>query len=104
MSGTLEEKLKKLREELLREFEKELERELKYISVIKENMVRRLDMILEAVKILPINILEYDIVNVEEKEISWDGRQNVYFDVYVPEKGKYKFIILGKKLDEVAEK
>jgi len=101
MSGTLEEKLKKLREELLREFEKELERELKYISVIKENMVRRLDMILEAVKILPINILEYDIVHVEEKEISWDGRQNVYFDVYVPEKGKYKFIILGKKVGDI---
>ena len=91
----VEERLRKLREDLKREFERECNYYVERIKNAKDVLLKKIDNIIEVLSTIPINVLDYDIVEV--KNIYADrGATTVYIDI--PEGGKYKIIILGKKI------
>jgi len=92
-----EERLEKLRKDLTERFDEEIKRYKERIEEERERLIKEIDDRIEIIKHLPINVLEFDIAEIREEE----GTSSVgIYGIRLPEPGRYKFIVLGKKVGE----
>jgi len=92
-----EERLEKLKKDLTERFDEEIKRYKEWIEGERERLIREIDDRIEIIKHLPINVLEFDVAEIREEE----GTSSVgIYNIRLPEPGRYKFIVLGKKVGE----
>lgn len=96
--------LQKLKEELETRVADSIDRARRIIEDVRDDIEKRINELIEVVKMVPIDIFSVDYVGVKEfyiEEGFEHNRHTLYFDdVRVPSKGRYKAILLVKKVGE----
>jgi len=92
-----EERLEKLKKDLTERFDRRVESYKEWVAEERKRLIKEIDDRIEIIKHLPINVLEFDIAEIREEE----GTSSVgIYGIRLPEPGRYKFVVLGKKVGE----
>jgi len=94
------EALKKMRERLERELDEAIEAAVDVIEAMKDGIKERISKTIELLKMVPIDIFAVDYIDIMDVSLEADWGQDIYFHVKVPERGRYRAVLLLKKIGE----
>ncbi|MEM2534081.1 MAG: hypothetical protein QXK12_08685 [Candidatus Nezhaarchaeales archaeon] len=101
----MKERLERLKEELLNEFEKRakdyFESFKSYVDGVREELIKDVDGRIKVIKELPVDPLSYDFIEVVEFEAP-SFVNTLQLERYIPS-GMWKFVVLGVRKREAPQ-